>query len=496
MTLHDNFSARAAASPDAVAVVDAGRMLSYRMLDAISTQVAFGLRSRGVEPRSLVGVSLARSADAITAIVGVLKAGCAYVPLDPTYPDLRLRSVVADAGLEVVIGDRQPPIASSTFTIEELVDSRPAASALPRVTNRDLAYVIYTSGSTGSPKGVCVRHGNVLSLFAAARSKFDFRAADVWTLFHSCSFDFSVWEIWGALLHGGTLIVVPLETARASPAFLDLLASERVTVLNQVPSAFKYLAAEYPAAVADLKLRYVIFGGEPVDLAAVREWLSVDAAPGPEFVNMYGITETTVHVTHKVLDSRDLGDPGSPIGRALPHLEVTLRNESGEPVRPGEIGEIYVGGAGVAAGYLNQPQLTAERFIPFGPMRQIQYRSGDLARARPDGELEFHGRADRQIKLRGFRIELDEVERTIELYRGVASAAALVTRSRRDEPLIVGFYTCFPGTPVSASDLRQHVKERLPPYMVPARITALPSLPRTPSGKVDYRELEALQRTL
>jgi amino acid adenylation domain-containing protein len=293
------------------------------------------------------------------------------------------------------------------------------------------AYVIYTSGSTGRPKGVVVPHCNVIRLMRATDHWFGFRDADVWTLFHSYAFDFSVWELWGALLYGGRLVVVPYSVSRSPVDFLTLLADERVTVLNQTPSAFYALMgadAAQPSVGAELALRYVVFGGEALELGRLEEWYSRHAEDAPVLVNMYGITETTVHVSHVALD-REMAarGRGSVIGAGIPDLKVYVLDDRLQPVPPGVVGELYVAGAGLARGYLNRPGLSAERFVadPFGVAGARMYRSGDLARWHRDGNLEYLGRADDQVKIRGFRIELGEIEAALARHGSVAQVAVI-----------------------------------------------------------------------
>ncbi|HKV08643.1 MAG TPA: amino acid adenylation domain-containing protein, partial [Thermoanaerobaculia bacterium] len=351
-----------------------------------------------------------------------------------------------------------------------------------------LAYVIYTSGSTGRPKGVMVTHRQAARLFAASAS-FGFGPGDVWTLFHSYSFDFSVWEIWGALLHGGRLVVVPRWVARSPEAFRELLAREGVTVLNQTPSAFYQLQQ---VEGDPLRLRWVIFGGEALEPAKLQPWLDRHGDEQPVLVNMFGITETTVHVTHRPLTRADL-DAGSVIGAPLPDLSLYLLDRALRPVPPGVVGEIFVGGAGVARGYHGRPELTAERFLP-GEHGARLYRSGDLARRRADGEIEYLGRADQQLKVRGFRIEPGEIESALVRHPAVGEAAVLARRVSAEDIRLVAFLAPRAGREIPpAEELRSLLLETLPEHMVPASFVSLQTLPLTPHGKVDRRALENLE---
>jgi len=509
-SLAELLALRAAAHPERCAI-DAGEAggATYGELHARARAVAALLRARGAAPGERVGMALPRGTDAVVAILGILLAGAAYVPLDATYPAAHLRFVTSDAGLRTILAapgwapDATPPgaaIIDPRGAYPVVGSARPAAGeaeAEPR--GSDPAYVIYTSGSTGRPKGVVVAHDNVLALMRATAGLFDFGPDDRWSLFHSHSFDFSVWEMWGALGHGGRMVVVPPEASMEPARTLRLLADRGVTVLNQVPSIFGHLVAAYAAEPVALELRYVVFGGEGVRLASVGAFLDAyRGGPPPQMVNMYGITETTVHATFKRLDRAALADPTrSPIGVALPHLDLRVVGPDGGPVADEEVGELHIAGSGVAVGYQDREQLTRERFavadLGGGPRRY--YRTGDLVRREPGGGLEYVGRADAQVKVRGFRIELGEVEAALRLHPSIADAAVIAVDSRLGEPMLAAFVVLTPGEPAAGPPLqrvlRRHVGERLPAQYVPGRVTALASLPLTPSGKVDRAALRS-----
>jgi amino acid adenylation domain-containing protein/non-ribosomal peptide synthase protein (TIGR01720 family) len=438
-TLHGRFGQAAQAHPQAVAVWDQGRTLTYAELDAQSDHLARLLRTHGVGPEVPVALCLERSLDMVAAVLGVLKAGGAYVPLDPAYPAERLAYTVEDARPAVVIAhaalrERMQALTDVPVLDLEALLAQPApadAPALPvDMPSAHAAYVIYTSGSTGKPKGVTVTHANVLRLFDATRSGFDFDHRDVWTLFHSYAFDFSVWEIWGPLLFGGRLVVVPYLLSRSPEAFRRLLIEQRVTVLNQTPSAFQQLVAADAQAhdgVDALALRYVVFGGEALNVGSLAPWFRRHGHRKPLLVNMYGITETTVHVTYEALHEE--GASLGTIGRAIDDLRCYVLDAHQRPLPIGVPGELCVAGAGLARGYLRRPGLTAERFVPdpFATQPgQRMYRSGDLARWRPDGSLEYLGRIDQQVKVRGFRIELGEIEAALLEHAQVHEAAVVV----------------------------------------------------------------------
>src|SRR6185312_272393 len=368
-------------------------------------------------------------------------------------------------------------------------------------TSKHLAYVIYTSGSTGQPKGVMVEHMNVARLFTATAAWFHFSDKDVWSLFHSYAFDFSVWEIWGALLYGGRLVVVSRETARSPQAFYKLVCQERVTILNQTPSAFRQLISAQGERGKAPRLRHVIFGGEALDVASLKPWYEQNNGGPARLINMYGITETTVHVTYRPLEQVDTErrSGNSPIGCRIPDLRVYILDSNREPVPVGVVGEMYVGGAGVARGYLNRPELTAEKFIknPFtdDPNGRM-YRTGDLGRWLADGNIEFVGRNDNQVKIRGFRIELGEIEARLAEHPEVREAVVLAREDTVGEKRLVAYYTASgigetEAASVGAEQLRAHLSAVLPDYMVPAAYVRMERLPLTPNGKLDRKALPA-----
>ncbi|WP_186231967.1 amino acid adenylation domain-containing protein, partial [Burkholderia gladioli] len=376
------------------------------------------LRERGVGADQRVALCVERGFDLVAGVLGILKAGAAYVPLDPAYPAQRLSYMLDDSAPAVLLTsqallDSVPALAaaSSTLLLENCTAAAPDDFTAAPVLPEQLAYVIYTSGSTGQPKGVTVTHANVLRLFSATQDAFGFDHDDVWTLFHSFAFDFSVWEIWGALLAGGRLVIVPKPVAQSPEAFHALLGEAGVTVLNQTPSAFRQLIAAQRASSATHQLRHVIFGGEALDPGMLAPWYADPRNAATRLANMYGITETTVHVSYRALEAGDAERAGSPIGHALPDLGAYLLDERREAVPEGVAGELYIAGAGLARGYLGRPALTAERFVPnpFGAPGSRLYRTGDLARRLADGSLDYLGRNDEQVKIRGFRIELGEI---------------------------------------------------------------------------------------
>ena len=504
--LHSSFEAQAARTPDAVALVFEGTTVTYDALNRRANQLAHHLRSEGVKPDTLVGLCVDRSIEMVVGILGILKAGGAYVPLDPTYPPDRLQFLLEDSAVSVVVTQEQH-LGSIRTTGPEIICLDRDASALAsrseanldvEVAPEHLAYVIYTSGSTGKPKGVLVTHRNVARLFEATNRWYEFGPNDVWTLFHSFAFDFSVWELWGALLYGGRLVVVPYWVSRSPEAFHELLRSERVTVLNQTPSAFRQLIQADIASKArptDMALRYVIFGGEALELQSLRPWFNRYGDAQPLLVNMYGITETTVHVTYRPITLADVeAGAGSIIGVPIPDLQIYVLDSNREPVPIGVTGEMYVGGAGLARGYLNRPELTEERFLanPFesDPSSRL-YRTGDLARRLADGDLEYLGRIDQQVKIRGFRIELGEIEAAISDHPAVRETVVVARDTGAGEKQLVAYVALNASSPGTIDELRKLVTAKLPAHMVPAHFISLPTLPLTAHGKIDRKALPA-----
>lgn len=494
-TLLDLFQAQVVATPSAPALAFERRRVTYAELNERVARLAAVLISRGVHAGDRVAICIERTSDLVVGLLSVLRAGAAYVPLDPRYPDERCEIILDDSGAACLLLDahhaRRFERANRRLVIIEQDDVGVAENvAWPKVTPESNAYVIYTSGTTGVPKGVQITHRNVVRLMTCARELFHFGASDVWTLFHSSAFDWSVWELWGALLFGGRLVIVPHPTSRDPDKFLQLVEDEGVTVLCQTPSAFyQLMQAELRAPNARLPaLRYLIFGGEALDYPRMSGWFSRHPEGAPRVVNMYGITETTVHVTYREVTALDCQSPASLIGAPLPDLAIYLVDRNGQRVPNGVPGEIWVGGDGVGAGYLNRPELDAARFAPnpFAPEAGRIYRSGDLARRRPDGDLEYLGRIDDQVKIRGFRVELGEIESALRAQPGVQRAIAGIRNNARDQPELVAWLQAPIGTALAA---RQHLKRVLPEHMVPSRLIEISEVPLTSTGKVDHRAL-------
>ena len=504
--IHARFAAQAAATPDAVAVVDGPLRLTYRELDERAGRLAAHLRRHGAGPEVRVGVCLERSAGLIVAVLGVLKAGAAYVPLDPAYPPERLAYLLEDSAAPLLVTSAAllahlPVRGARAVCLDRDADAiarEPALAAGEGAGPAGLAYVIYTSGSTGRPKGVMVEHRQVVRLLRATAEPVGFRADDAWSFFHSAAFDMSVWEMWGALLCGARVVVVPHATSRDPASLLELLARERVTVLNQTPSAFRLLVeadarAATDGAAPELALRLVTFGGEALDPRALAPWVARRGDARPLLGNLYGITETTVHATWRRITRADVAHgAGSPIGQPLSDLSLYLLDPHGLPVPAGVAGELYVGGAGVARGYLGRPSLTAQRFLPdpfAGAAGARMYRSGDRARRLADGGLEYLGRLDQQVKVRGFRIEPAEVEAALETHPAVRRAL-VAAFGAPGEARLAAYVAADPPGP-GADELRGHLLPRLPEHMIPAAFVRVDAFPLTAHGKLDRRALPA-----
>ncbi|NUP29554.1 MAG: amino acid adenylation domain-containing protein, partial [Nocardia sp.] len=511
VTMVDLIEAQARLRPRAPAVRAGGTTLSFDDLLRRSYRVARALIAAGAGPETLVAVAMPRTEDLPVALLGVLISGAGYLPLDTTDPRRRLAFVLDDARPVAVLTTAAEQAALPAGDVPVILlegtahhSDEPVRDGERRARLRpgNLAYVLYTSGSTGLPKGVGAVHRNVVELFANTQLLFEFDDADVWTLLHSCAFDFSVWELWCALASGGSVVVVDRPATRAPELLRELLVREQVTVLNLTPSAFYEFAEADRVAALDgadpLALRYIVFGGEALDLRRLRPWYERHGGPGgaeadsPWPVNMYGITETTVHISFLAIDEQLVDSPAGVIGRALPGSDIFVLDERLHPAPVGVPGEIYVAGAQLTRGYYARPGLTATRFVadPFGPPGSRMFRSGDIARWAGFGgraNLEYAGRGDTQVQLRGYRIELGEIEAALLRCPGVARAAALLGAGDR----LLGYVVpvadrAEPADPVR---LREQIAEFLPGYLLPDSVVVLDALPFTPNGKLDRSAL-------
>lgn len=531
-TIQRLFEEQVEKTPENIALIYEGTQLTYRELNERSNQLAhYILQNHTIEPDTLIALCLDRSEHMLIGILAVLKAGAAYVPMDPSYPDSRVGYMLEDTNtkivltneshrqrLEEIIRARVPQftardeqfeknnevvevLAIDDSKVQERLLQQPLSNPETETTSHHLAYVIYTSGTTGDPKGVMQSHGNVMRLFTATEDWYHFRSSDVWTLFHSYVFDFSVWEIWGALIYGGKLIIPSYEQTRDLNLFYELCKREKVTVLNQTPSSFYQFAGVSIHRSKLTELRYIIFGGEALNLSQLKPWFDCYGCNQPKLINMYGITETTVHVTYKAIEEKDLGEQ-SYIGHLIPDLKAYVLDRDLNPLPIGAIGELYIGGVGLARGYLNQPELTAERFIdnPFQTEKEkIQqknarlYKTGDLVRWCGDGNLEYIGRNDFQVKIRGYRIELGEIESALSSYEGIKQSVVLAKDHKDSEgkatenKYLVGYYVS--EGPLDVGKIRVYLQTKMPDYMVPSALVHLEELPLTINGKLDRKAL-------
>ncbi|MCP4152114.1 MAG: amino acid adenylation domain-containing protein, partial [bacterium] len=532
-TIHGIFEEQVEKTPDNISVIgpllqDAMRCaLSYRELKKNSRQLAQLLRRKGVKADIIVAVMVERSVEMITCLLAILKAGGAYLPIDPGLPGERIRYMLADSSAAILLTSRQlsndinydkevvylhelggkkeadgfnksnessvgvqlPPAKKSPLKKRAPVLSDAGASG-----PLSLAYIIYTSGTTGKPKGVMVEHKSVVSLLFNDKFQFDFNDRDTWSMFHSYSFDFSIWEMYGALLYGGKLLIVPPMVARDQPLFLKLLKENKVTVLNQTPSAFYNLARyQLQRDNKDLNLRYVIFGGEELKPSRLEQWF--EKYPGVKLVNMFGITETCVHVTYREIGYEEIEANSCSIGKPIPTLTTYIMDDNRQLLPIGVAGELFVGGDGLARGYLNRPGLTKEKFVsnPYNPTGKL-YRSGDLARFAANGDIHYLGRIDHQVQIRGFRIELGEIENRLLMHPDIKDALVKDGNDSDGASYLCAYIVSKPSLPTTTAGnslLRSYLFEWLPDYMIPNYFVYIETIPLTANGKVNWKKLPA-----
>ncbi|MEI6628848.1 MAG: amino acid adenylation domain-containing protein, partial [Alphaproteobacteria bacterium] len=479
-TIQQLFEEQANKTPNNIALIYEDQELTYQQLNEKANQLAHYLIARGVGPDTLVAIAVEISLEMIIGLLAILKSGGAYVPLDPKYPQNRLQFMLEDTNAPILLTqshliEQLPPIITDVILLDKDQNEwkkYPATNPILSSQPHHLAYIIYTSGSTGKSKGVMVEHQNVHRLFTATQNWFDFNSQDVWALFHSYAFDFSVWEIWGALFYGGKLCIIPYNVSRDPSHFYQVVMTKGITVLNQTPSAFQQLI-NYDKSLPHKdfgQLRYIIFGGEALNPPILKAWFKRHGDKCPKLVNMYGITETTVHVTYLALRKSIATEAKSLIGRPIPDLQLYILDSQLNLLPVGAIGEIYIGGAGVARGYLNRPDLTKEKFIenPFASNEDRAkgkntrlYKTGDLARYRPDGNIEYIGRNDEQVKFRGFRIELGEIKAAILKHNGVREAVVMASEDKSGDKKLLA-YLVVKDTQKEPAELRHHLKELLP----------------------------------
>lgn len=496
-TIKTLFESQVARTPAGIAVGFNGQELTYDELNRRANQMAHYLKkSADLRPDDFVGLLMDRSIDMVVAMLGIIKSGAAYVPIDPSYPEERIHYILQDADPKLIIVEKETADKLTAFDGKlivfdnelEKIEQQPVHNMPTVVAPQHLIYVIYTSGTTGNPKGVMIEHRNVVRLLTNDQFQFDFNSKDVWTLFHSICFDFSVWEVFGSLLYGGKLVIVPHAIAQDPGAFAALLAAEKVTVLNQIPSVFNHVMEEALAReeLSFSKLRMVIFGGEALNPLYLKPWK--DRYSSTRFINLYGITETTVHTTLKEIGVEEIANGSSNIGSPIPTTRVYLMDDYRKLCPVGTVGEIMVAGDGLARGYLNKEKLTSERFItnPYRPDERI-YCSGDLGVQMPCGNIIYIGRKDHQVKIRGFRIELGEIENVLVKHDAVNKVIVLARKDNSGTDFLVAYIVSRAAITVNA--LRQYLGEIIPSYMIPSYFVFMEDFPHTANGKIDRKAL-------
>ena len=490
-TIADLFKQQAELTPDAIAVVSSDRQLSYRELDERSNRLARHLRDVGVGTETLVGVCMARSQTLIVSLLAILKAGGAYVPLDPAHPQERLSLIIEDSGIPILLtaGERQAKLSFGPGKLD-MIDVEDSSIALlsPQpiscpAESHHLAYVLYTSGSTGKPKGVMVEHRNVVNFFTGMDRAIGDRPG-VWLAVTSVTFDISVLELLWTLTRGFKVVVLGDEGTMGIAGQINV---HGVTHLQLTPSQARMLTLDRNAFSALSGLQQILLGGEAVPASLIHRIREVFAG---EIYNMYGPTETTIWSTTYPVGLPDLTVP---IGRPIANTQVFLVDPQMQPVPMGKTGELLIGGDGVTRGYWRRPDLTAERFLSIADLSADRvYRTGDMARMLPDGNLEFLGRADFQVKLRGHRIELGEIEALLERESGVRQAVAVVREDREGDQRLVAYLVVDPRRPASAGALKTALGGRLPESMIPSAFVILSAMPLTANGKIDRKALAEL----
>lgn len=495
-TIVQLFQKQVASTPDQIAIKYKNSCMTYKELDKKSNQIAHFLRSQGIQPNDVIALRLNKSLEMIAGIFGIIKSGACYLPIDLSYPQTRIDFMIKDSGTKFLLTntahceeiEASIPSYLLDFDNEEIYQMPDSPLSLVNSSD-DLLYIIYTSGSTGTPKGVMITHRNVVRLIKNDHFQFDFNSSDVWTMFHSVAFDFSVWEMYGCLLYGGTLILIPETVAKDPNLFLDLLRKEKVTVLNQTPTYFyNLLDCELLREDTSLCIRYIIYGGEALKPNLIKPWK--DKYSFVKLINMYGITETTVHVTFRELDEHDLSLPYSNIGKPIPTLKVYVMDENLHILPFGVEGEMCVSGLGVCRGYLNRPELNESRFVP-NPYRpeEMLYRSADNAVLSRDGNLYYRGRIDNQVKIRGFRIELGEIETKLLKHPLVEKCVVLPKKEDDKDSYLVAYVVA--ESTVTSLSLKQYISQLVPEYMIPSFFVFMEDIPLTNNGKVDRKQLLA-----
>ncbi len=493
-TIVDLFEKQVRKTPDNIAVVFEDKKLTYKELNEKSNQLARHLIEQGIKPHTVIGLRLNKRLEMIVGILAIIKAGCCYLPINMQYPEDRVDFMLNDSNAKLLLGtqDSITDIEINLKKIDISLDNNDIYNHEDtdlglKISPEDLIYIIYTSGSTGKPKGAMLCHRNVVRLFKNDKCLFDFNENDVWVMFHSVAFDFSVWEMYGALLFGGKLVLISDETAQDPKLFLNLIRSEHVTVLNQTPTYFyKLLKAELDRTDNNVSIRYIIFGGEALKPNLIKGWYL--KYPETKLINMYGITETTVHVTFRELSESDLDSPSSNIGVPIPTLHVIIVDKNLKLLPFGTIGEMCVLGEGVFKGYLNREDLNKTKLVKIPNYSdKLIYRSGDTAIMHEDGHLEYMGRIDTQVKIRGFRVELGEIEEKILKYSNIDTCIVAKKVDEFDRELLCAYY--IKNGPLNISALRILLNKHLPSYMIPQYFIEIDKVPININGKTDFKAL-------
>lgn len=499
------FEQQVAKTPHSIALVCQEEQMTYQELNERANQLAHCLIKKGITEETPIGICVERSFDLVIGILGILKAGGAYVPFEPTLPKERIEYILSNCQAKIILSqsflwDEKNTILPQKCDIVFLdqllsVLSQEKKSNVNLAKPNQLIYIIYTSGSTGEPKGVLIEHRNVSRLFFSTENIYHFNSNDIWTLFHAFHFDFSVWEMWGALLYGGKLIVISKSLTKELEEFYHLLINEKVTILNLTPSVFYKLIKIDERYKKKLSLRNIILGGESLSFKALTSWFQHHEDKQPTIVNMYGITETTIFSTYYIVTKDiSINSQQSIIGKPLADRPMYILNSEQSPVSVNEPGEIYTSGGGIARGYLNNKQMTEDRFLinPFrsalDPSERI-YKTGDMGRWLPDGTIEYIGRTDDQIKIRGFRVELGEIQSQIERFPGIEQAIVIAQANELNEKKLIGYFLEIPGIRVDINLLREFLESFLPYYMIPSLFVCISEVPLTSNGKVDKHRL-------
>ena len=494
-TIVDLFEAQVVATPNNTAVTYLNEHISYQKLNAKANQLARYLIKKRVTQKDLVVLSLDKSIDLMISILAVLKTGATYVPVDPDYPihriqysinDAKPKSIICTAELFTVLEEIYPQSVLIKNVRNSDISTEISENLSIKIHPEDPMYVIYTSGTTGNPKGVVVTHKNVVRLLKPEQALFNFNEKDVWTLFHSYCFDFSVWEMYGALLFGGRLVIVSDEVRKDTALFYELLVREKVSILNQTPSAFYALQNQLGNTPEKTTIRYVIFGGEALQPSLIEQWHST--YPNCKLINMYGITETTVHVTYQEITRKEINEGNSTIGTPIPTLSCYVLDANLNLLPNGVAGELYVGGHGVAKGYLNNPTLTKERFIK-NPFQQntLLYKTGDVVKYNYKNELEYIGRIDEQVKIRGHRIELTEIENVLLTNTHILQSVVVATEISANNKQLTAYIKL--KEVISKNQILEFLESKLPKFMIPSVLFIVDDFSLTTNGKVDKKKL-------